>query len=478
MSQKYWLTEDGTVRCLDEACPQECDMGCPIYLQTLALECYQKNHFPEAASYLEKAVTIEPRFAEAWNNLAACYGQMGQHQRAFDCYLKSYEILAKPNPLFGMAVAMKNLGNYPQATQYAKLYEHKFGSDDRIIAVLADIAERKMEKAVGGNAPTPAGNAKAMESDPAREYGRLFLLLLDEETRGQGYSELEKLESRFPEAGIVVGQYYQGYDPEKAKKHFKVAADAGIAEGQWGYSQLLRHSYVLDLSNPGDQEYLKYCLAAAEGGSPDAANEVGNICHRLEFYVEATYWYGMAFALEHPCGTAGVRGITKEWRKKGISKDYAAHLEGFTDDRFDTALILFRMFNGTSDADDMDKLMTLNLGGENLAGFILAKIMEQNNQDDMAYTIYNSLSFGKHPYALRCYADMLLNGKGTERDIEAAFRMYKLAAEGGNVVAMFAMGQKAMKEKDPLMAASWFGQAYVRGMDMAADWLGKLKDTM
>ena len=70
--QKYWLAEDGTVRCLDESCPQECDMGCPIYLQTLAIECFQKDHLEEATGYLEKAVAIEPTFAEAWNNLAAC----------------------------------------------------------------------------------------------------------------------------------------------------------------------------------------------------------------------------------------------------------------------------------------------------------------------------------------------------------------------------------------------------------------------
>ena len=476
MSQKYWLAEDGIVRCLDEACPQECDMGCPIYLQTLALECFQKEDFAEAASYLEKAVAIEPTFAEAWNNLAACYGQTGQHQRAFDCYLKSYELLAKPNPLFGMAVAMKNLGNYPQATQYAKLYEHKFGSDEKISAVLADIAEKKMEHAVGGNAPTSVGNAKNEAKDPAREYGRLFLLLLDEETRDQGYAGLEKLESRFPESGIVVGQYYQGVDPERAKKHFKVAADAGIAEGQWGYSQLLRHSYVLDLSTPGDKEYLKYCLAAAEGGCPDAANEMGNICHRLGFYEESTYWYGMAYSLEHPDGIISLRGITKEWEKHGVSGKFVAHIDGFTEDRRATALILYKMFVMSLDAQDMDDLMALNLGGENLAGFILGKILEQGNHDDEAYTVYNALSFENHPYALRCYADMLLNGKGTKRDIESAFRMYKLAAEGGNAVAMFAMGQKAVKEKDPLMAACWFGQAYVRGMDMAADWLAKLAD--
>ena len=115
-----------------------------------------------------------------------------------------------------------------------------------------------------------------------------------------------------------------------------------------------------------------------------------------------------------------------------------------------------------------------NLGGENLAGFILAKILEQHHHDDMAYDVYNALAYGKHPYALRCYADMNLNGKGTARDVNGAFRMYELSAKGGNAEAMFAMGQKAVKEGDKYLAACWFGQAYVRGMDMAGEWLTRL----
>ena len=88
MAQKYWLADNGTVRCLDDRCPQECDMECPIYLNTIALECLQADNFREAGTYLEKAVKIEPTFGEAWNNLAACYGQMGDHQKAYDAYEK------------------------------------------------------------------------------------------------------------------------------------------------------------------------------------------------------------------------------------------------------------------------------------------------------------------------------------------------------------------------------------------------------
>ena len=114
---KYWLAENGEVRCLDDHCPQECDMSCPIYLQTIAVPYLQNGHFEEAAKYLTCAVKIEPTFAEAWNNLAACYGQMGRHQEAYQAYQKSFDLLEKPKPLFGMAVAAKNMGKNAMAMQ-------------------------------------------------------------------------------------------------------------------------------------------------------------------------------------------------------------------------------------------------------------------------------------------------------------------------------------------------------------------------
>ena len=52
--------------------------------------------------------------------------------------------------------------------------------------------------------------------------------------------------------------------------------------------------------------------------------------------------------------------------------------------------------------------------------------------------------------------------------------MYQQAAERGNATAMFAMGQKAVKDGDKYLAACWFGQAYSRGMEMAGEWLEKL----
>ncbi len=473
MAQKYWLAENGVVRCLDDRCPEDCDMQCPIYLNTIALECLQSDNAIDAAKFLGKAVQIEPTFGEAWNNLAACYGQLGRHQDAYEAYLKSYNLNPKSHAVFGMAAAMKNLGNYSQATQYTDLYIHKYGEDERIRSLIAEISEKKLTAEVNKQAP----QENNQPSDDMHLFGSLYLTLLKPETRKKGYAELEKMESRFPEAAVTLGQYYQGKDPECAKRHYKIAAEAGIAEGQWGYSQILPHSYVPDFADAKDKEYLKYCLAAAEGGCPDATNEMGNICHRKGFYEESTYWYGMAYALDHPDGMISLRGITKEWAQKSIDGKFSPHLEGYTEDRHTTSLILYKLFNQSFGKNDMDELMRLTLAGENLAGFIAGLLFEQNNQDNMAYTVYNALAFENHPHALRCYADMLLAGKGTKRDVDGAFRIFEESANGGNATAMFAMGQKAAKAGDKYLAAAWFGMAYDRGMDMAGDWLTKLAES-
>lgn len=519
--QKYWLDEKGVVRCPGDACPIECDTDCPIYAQTLALQKLQQNDFEGAAKLLRIATSIEPSFGDAWNNLAACYGQMGDHKNAFAAFQRSYEINPKPNPLYGMVVATKNMKEYDLARMFARTYVTKFGSDDRITALIKElpgeesvtkpVAEKKTTAAkaeqaapethnlshsmmgthtlvhelpdpepVTKNEPEkvsiPAFTVPEVSVEDMRRFGKYYLLLLDPDTREAGYAAMEKMENDFPEAAICLGQYYNGTDQGKAKKHIRIAANAGIAEGQWSYSQLLPHSRILDLSEVSDKEYLKYCLAAAEGGCPDAANEMGNICHRSGYYEESTYWYGMAYALEHPDGMISLRGITKEWLQKGISKEYRAFTDSFTEERRATALLILELFTQSDIDRALDDLMKLALKGENLAGFMLAEVYEKNSQDDMAYTVYNALAVENHPHALRCYADMLIAGKGTEKDMDAAFRMYEQSAKGGNATAMFVMGQKAEKDGDRNLAACWFGQAYSRGFEAAGEWLSKLAE--
>ena len=139
-------------------------------------------------------------------------------------------------------------------------------------------------------------------------------------------------------------------------------------------------------------------------------------------------------------------------------------------------MILYKMITESLDVKDLDSLMMLALKGENLACLVEAKIFEQHQKDDSACMVYKALVNENHPYALRCYADMLITGKGTEKDVDAALRLYEQAARSGNAESMFVMGQKAEKEGDKYLAACWFGQAYSHGMEMAGDRLAALAD--
>ena len=144
----YWRADNGSVRCLFDDCPAICNMDCPIYLQTLGLESFERNDFKEAIDLLTQSVTKEPSFGDAWNNLAMCYGTIGDHQKAFECYQKAYDLRKKSNSLYGMAVASKHLKQYSAALNYAKMYMETYGTDQQILAVVAGILQN-----CGNNGP-------------------------------------------------------------------------------------------------------------------------------------------------------------------------------------------------------------------------------------------------------------------------------------------------------------------------------------
>ena len=305
------------------------------------------------------------------------------------------------------------------------------------------------------------------------KYGALMLKALDENQRQEAYSKLEEIEEVFPEAGVALGQYYFEMNRQTARRHFKIAADAHIHEGEWGYAGTIIHSSVPRKDIANDVEWEKYCLRAAEGGCPDAANEMGNICNRRGCIVEAAYWYGMAYFLEHPQGLIGVKGILQKWLEAGKPEDYKAGTDHYTNERHQAAVLFLK---GMSDKPEFEKMERLYLRGEVLAGLFYGYLFQKGNANDYAYDAYNMLLLEDcpHPHIMRCCADMLASGTGTEKDVDEAFRLYTRAAKEGNAPSMYALGQKAMKEGNKDLAAGWFGMAYVRGYDLAGESLATL----
>ncbi len=317
--------------------------------------------------------------------------------------------------------------------------------------------------------------SQADSRTPQQKYGAAFMTLFDKDTRTAGYKKLEELEPDLPEAGVVVGQWYAASDMDKASEHFKKAADAGIAEGYWGLATCMEHSYIPDPDIPNDTLWEDYCLKAAEGGCKDAVNELGNICSRRKCYVEALYWYQMAAFLEQQNASISIKGVTSRWIAEGKPEEYKAGTKNLTKDRFETASIILKIYTGESAEAFSHRLMQLALAGENLAGFFVASIFEQNNNKEMAFRVYNALAFDNHPHALRCYADCKMTGTGTDREVDTALEYYEKSASAGEPASMFVMAQHALRENDKSMAAYWAGCAYTRGYTAATAIFDKIK---
>jgi Tfp pilus assembly protein PilF len=55
---------------------------------TLGNLCLQQGRYPEAIAAYETALKTDPSFAEAWNNLAIAYQDLGQDDKAMAAFRK------------------------------------------------------------------------------------------------------------------------------------------------------------------------------------------------------------------------------------------------------------------------------------------------------------------------------------------------------------------------------------------------------
>jgi len=60
---------------------------------TLGNLCMQQGRYPEAIAAYEAALKDDPSFAEAWNNLAIAYQNLGQNEKAMAAF-KKYKMVA------------------------------------------------------------------------------------------------------------------------------------------------------------------------------------------------------------------------------------------------------------------------------------------------------------------------------------------------------------------------------------------------
>ncbi len=337
--------------------------------------------------------------------------------------------------------------------------------------------QRENQVQFNDDAVDPSSLTGMIPTDVMRRYGNAFLRLLDEKTRADAYRVIEKIEPKLPEAGVVLGQYYLASNMEEAKRHFKFAADAGIAEGKWGYAYLLPHSFNPNPGNPDDDEWERICLEAAEGECADAAHEMGNICHRRGAVVEAAYWYVIALSLGHKEGTISVKGITDEWINNGKPVAYNAGTKNYTNARHRAAVAFLRCYVGDNEIEEAKWAFDAN--PDKMLGYYLGRNYELIKKEyDTSFSIYERLKEYDYPYAVDRYGMHVFQGRGTKKDFDKGVACFRKSAENGCISAAESMGALAKTEKDYLTAAYWYAQGYARGDEMCGERLAELKNIM
>ena len=103
----------------ESACPESCDK-CAIAIKTDGDIALSKNLFDEAIRCYKKALFIEPKLAEAWNNLGNAYGLKFEYKNALYAFDKALAIdPVYGNALFGKAITLRNIGDLETAMTLA-----------------------------------------------------------------------------------------------------------------------------------------------------------------------------------------------------------------------------------------------------------------------------------------------------------------------------------------------------------------------
>lgn len=99
----------------ESSCPKQC-AKCAIAIKTDGDVALSANNFDEAIKQYKKALFVDPKFAEAWCNLASVYGMKSEYNNALSAFNKALAIDPQyGKAMYGKAVTLKNLGKLDSA---------------------------------------------------------------------------------------------------------------------------------------------------------------------------------------------------------------------------------------------------------------------------------------------------------------------------------------------------------------------------
>ncbi len=322
-------------------------------------------------------------------------------------------------------------------------------------------------KTASANPPKPNQDTSSLALE--ERYGKASLVGYKTGKWDKAMVEFQKLENEgLAEASIALGQLAQMTDRKKALEHFRKAAAKGSAEGAWSVAAILGHSYKAEI-NGKDKEWYKYCLQAAQGGCCDAMNELGNLYNRIDDYLGAYYWYQMASYYEHPQALNALNGTLSKYIAAGKPK-LVAKIDGVRPKDVQNTISIIRVLTKQDSFDNerMKEFRTLAMDDDNeimclFLGHFFEDIAKMDSDAKIGYQLaaHNNSIIG-----MKCLADMLMLGKGCDRNVELALDWYIEAADKDEKSACFIMGELSRK-KNPNMAAYYYAKAFRRGYEAA-----------
>ena len=103
----------------EDDCPKECSK-CAISIKTDGDIALASNRLNDAIRQYKKALFVDPKFAEAWCNLANAYGMKSEYHNALSAFNKALAIDPQyGKAMFGKAVTLRNLGKLDAAMALA-----------------------------------------------------------------------------------------------------------------------------------------------------------------------------------------------------------------------------------------------------------------------------------------------------------------------------------------------------------------------
>lgn len=105
---------------------------CPVSIKTLGDQAQMFGEYEKAIVFYEQAIEMEPKFAEAWNNCAAAYGQSHNYEKSLFCAEQALAIDKNySKAVFSKAVSLKNLKRKNEAKDALKTFKYLVSGSDK-----------------------------------------------------------------------------------------------------------------------------------------------------------------------------------------------------------------------------------------------------------------------------------------------------------------------------------------------------------